>query len=95
MLAGPSNAYVLYDAILRALPKAIQGQKMARTKIPVALRMDPGLKAMAEARAKEERRSFAGFLEWLIVEDAKRQVPAQSSAPPARPMAPSTRKRAT
>jgi len=35
--------------------------------------MDPEIKAMAEARAKEERRSFAGFLEWLILEDAKRQ----------------------
>jgi hypothetical protein len=47
---------------------------MARTKIPVALRLDPELKAMAETRAKEERRSFAGFLEWLIVEDGRRQA---------------------
>jgi hypothetical protein len=53
---------------------------MARTKIPVALRMDPELKAAAEARAKQERRSFAGFLEWLIVEDAKRQAPARQVA---------------
>jgi hypothetical protein len=52
---------------------------MARTKIPIALRIDPELKAMAEARAKEERRSFAGFVEWLIAEDAKRTGSARQA----------------
>jgi hypothetical protein len=79
MLASPENAYVSSRAKHSSMPKAIQGQSMARTKIPVALRLDPKLKAMAEARAKEERRSFAGFLEWLIVEDAKRQTSARQS----------------
>ena len=56
---------------------------MARTKVPVPLRIDPEIKAAGEARAKEERRSFASFLEWLIVEDGKRQASTGQSAPPA------------
>jgi hypothetical protein len=54
--------------------------------------MDPAVKAMAEARATEERRSFAGFLEWLVVEDAKRQASARQSAPSANQAAVATRK---
>jgi hypothetical protein len=54
---------------------------MARTKIPVSLRLDPEIKATGEARAKDEMRSFASYLEWLIVEDAKRQASVRQSAP--------------
>ena len=65
---------------------------MARTKIPVSLRLDPEIKALGEARANEERRSFAGFLEWLILEDAKRHGFAGHAASPGSPIPSSSRK---
>lgn len=46
---------------------------MARTKIPVAIRMAPEIKAAAERRAKADRRSLAAYLEWLVLEDAERR----------------------
>ena len=44
---------------------------MAR-KVPLALRLDPEIRAIADERAKEETRTLTSYLEWLIVEDAKR-----------------------
>jgi hypothetical protein len=44
---------------------------MAR-KVPLALRLDPEIRAIAEERAKEETRTLTSYLEWLIVQDAKR-----------------------
>jgi hypothetical protein len=58
---------------------------MARTKIPVSLRLDPEIKAAGEQRAKKEMRSFASYLEWLIAEDVKRQSSADTVRTLARP----------
>lgn len=41
-----------------------------RTKIPVAMRLAPDVKAEAERRAAETRRTFTSYIEWLIMEDA-------------------------
>jgi hypothetical protein len=54
---------------------------MARTKIPVALRMDPEVKAAAELRSKEDRRSFAGYLEWLVQEDVRKRPLHEAAIP--------------
>lgn len=48
---------------------------MATDKKPISLRMAPAIKAEGERRAKEENRSFASYLERLVVEDAKRHPP--------------------
>lgn len=69
-----------------------KGSYVARTKIPVSLRLDPEIKSAGEARAKEERRSYASFLEWLIVEDAKRQASAHQTTSPSTPVAGAARK---
>lgn len=43
-------------------------------KVPVGLRLDPDIKAKGERRAKEDRRSFASYVEWLIAEDTRKRA---------------------
>lgn len=47
-----------------------------RTKIPVAMRLAPDVKAEADRRAREERRSFTSYIEWIVLQDALKH-PAQ------------------
>ena len=42
-----------------------------RSKKPVAVRISADLKEAATLRAREENRSFASYLEWLIIQDVK------------------------
>lgn len=56
---------------------------MATEKVPVSLRISPEVKARAEARAAEQNRSFASYVEWLIIQDAA-SAPAQPTAPAGR-----------
>jgi hypothetical protein len=64
---------------------------MAR-KVPLALRLDPAIRAIADERAKEETRTLTSYLEWLIVEDAKRNAhQAAAQAEPQRPTASKSR----
>jgi hypothetical protein len=48
-------------------------------KNPVSFRWDSEIKEMADRRAAEEHRSLTGYIEWLIMEDAKKHP-----APPQR-----------
>lgn len=45
-------------------------------KVSVSMRLDPAIKALGERRAKEERRSFTGHIEWLIARDADQHAAA-------------------
>lgn len=45
---------------------------MARTKIPLSLRVEAEVKDAAESRAAELHRTVTAYVEWLILEDAKR-----------------------
>lgn len=46
--------------------------------------MAPEVKAEAERRAAEERRTFASYLEWLIMKDAAANPPPVKAKAPAR-----------
>lgn len=43
----------------------------SRTKTPISMRLASDVKAEAERRATEERRSFTSYVEWLIMKDAE------------------------
>jgi hypothetical protein len=58
--------------------QAARGIRMA-TKVNVGTQLSPEVKAEGHRRAAEERRSFASYLEWLIMRDAK-----ANPAPPPR-----------
>lgn len=53
---------------------------MATNKKPVAVRLAPDVKAKAMVRASEENRSFASYLEWLVLQDVKRNESARRAA---------------
>jgi hypothetical protein len=40
-------------------------------KVSIGTQLSPEVKAEGHRRAAEERRSFASYLEWLIMQDAK------------------------
>jgi hypothetical protein len=46
---------------------------MTSAKKPAAVRLSAVVKALAVQRAREECRSFASYLEWLVLQDIKRQ----------------------
>lgn len=48
-------------------------ERRERHDLAVTVRMRPSVKAMADKRAKEEQRSFANYLETLILADAERK----------------------
>ena len=45
---------------------------MATDKKPIGLRLSPELKALGEQRAKDEGRSFASYVERLIIADLQK-----------------------
>jgi hypothetical protein len=47
-------------------------------KVSIGTQLSPEVKAEGHRRAAEERRSFASYLEWLIMQDAK----ANPASPP-------------
>jgi hypothetical protein len=48
-------------------------------KVPIGTQLSPEVKAEGHRRAAEERRSFASYLEWLIMQDAKANPPPESA----------------
>lgn len=42
---------------------------MGTSKIPITARLAPDIKSLATKRAREQNRSFASYLEWLILQD--------------------------
>ena len=50
-------------------------------KVYIGTQLSPEVKAEGHRRAAEERRSFASYLEWLIMQDAK----VNPAPPPKKP----------
>ena len=58
---------------------------MATSKISVGIRLSAEARDEGMRRSQEEMRSFGGYIEWLIMQDAKAN-PAKSADPkPAKP----------
>jgi hypothetical protein len=49
----------------------LQEERMATNKIPITARIAADIKALATRRAQEQNRSFASYIEWLILQDVR------------------------
>ena len=63
--------FVISKAYTMPFPGRIQGFQMPRLKVPVSLRVLPEVHAVGMARAADETRSFASYIESLIIRDAR------------------------
>lgn len=54
---------------------------MTTNKIPVALRIDPKIKEAGMKIAAADNRSFASYMEWLILQDVKAREAADQQQP--------------
>jgi len=70
----------LYSLCIAGRIPAGKGVLLESPKIPVGLRMDRNIKVLADLRADAEHRSFAGYIEWLVIEDAKRHGLSEEDA---------------
>jgi predicted HicB family RNase H-like nuclease len=53
--------------------------------LSLSFRIRPSIKALAERRAREEGRSLANYIEWLVQRDAQRAEEAARRPWPLRP----------